>query len=229
CGIPPCGVFGSGSCTTPGGEGGSVSGNTPGGEGGSVSENTPGDGGSGNTPGSGNESPGNNSGDQPPSQGNVIQGYEYAPLENNYQYRVKIEVKVAGFNGGRGAHQGILSTPVIIKTAQVLPKVKTDKSTLDVFLSNKQYDATFTVIPQEGVAGIVDEIKFDDDDKVSQESFDISYIVQSNGSLKVIVHLKEAVGYSCDSTNKVKMYIRFKGQGIHTAGTLINMNIRVNK
>ncbi|MDE6212930.1 MAG: hypothetical protein K2M70_05575, partial [Lachnospiraceae bacterium] len=62
-----------------------------------------------------------------------------------------------------------------------------------------------------------------------QDAFDISYITQTDGSLKVTVHLKEAVAYSCDSTNKVKMYIKFKGQGTNTEGTLVNMNIRVNK
>ena len=209
---------------------GSVSGNDTGD--GSMSGNDTGDGnetGSGDKTDGGNENSGNNSGDQPSTQSDVVQGYEYAALANNKQYRVKIEVKVDGYNNKIGAHGGIVSLPLTIKTAQTLPKVTTDKSTLDVFLSNKLYDATFTVMPQEGVAGIVEEIKFHDDDKVPQDAFDISYITQTDGSLKVTVHLKEAVAYACDSTNKVKMYIKFKGQGNNTEGTLVNMNIRVNK
>ena len=194
--------------------------------GGSVSGNDTGD---GNTTDNGDENSGNNSEDRPSTQSDVVQGYEYASLDNNCQYRVRIEVKVSGYNDGRGDHEGILSTPITIKTAQVLPKVTTDKTTLDVYLSNKQYDATFTVTPQEGAAGIVEEIKFHDDDEVSRDAFDISYVMQPDGSLKVTVHLKEAVAYKCDSTNKVKMYIKFKGQGTNTEGTLVNMNIRVNK
>lgn len=163
------------------------------------------------------------------TQSETVQGYEYADLENNKSYRVKIEVMVEGYNSGRGPNKGIISKPITIKTAQVLPKVTTDKSTLDVFLSNKLYDATFTVTPQAGASGIVEEIGFQEKDEVPRDAFDVSYVEQPDGSLKVTVHLKQAVAYKCNSTNKVKMYIKFKGQGTNTAGTLVNMNIRVNK
>lgn len=218
-----------GDNTETGGENGSVSGNTIGGE--SGTEGTGGtEGGSGETGGNtgiGETNEPENHAIVPQSE--VIQDYQYAELENNKQYRVKIEVKVEGYNGNRGRHNGIVSKPITIKTAQVLPKVTTDKSTIDVYLSNKQYDATFTVTPQEGAAGIVEEIKFHDDDEVPRDAFEIIYEKQKDGSLKVIVHLKEAVAYKCDSTNKVKMYIKFKGQGTNTTGTLVNMNIKVNK
>ena len=155
--------------------------------------------------------------------------YQYAKLENNKQYRVKMEVKVDGYTGTRGTHGGIVSNTINIKTAQTLPKVTTDKSTLDVYLSNKQYNATFTVTPQAGAAGIVEEIGFRDDDEVPRDAFEIQYVKQSDGSLKVIVHLKEAVAYKCGSVNKVKMYVKFKGQGTNTDGTQIPMSIRINK
>ena len=45
----------------------------------------------------------------------------------------------------------------------------------------------------------------------------------------MIVHLKEAVAYKCGSVNKVKMYVKFKGQGTNTDGTQIPMSIRINK
>ena len=163
------------------------------------------------------------------SQSETRQDYQYVELANNTQYRVKIEVEVDGYTGNKGKHDGIVSKLITIKTAQVLPKVTTDKSTLDVYLSNKQYDATFIVTPQEGAAGIIEEIKFNDEDEVPNDAFEIVYEKQENGSLKVIVHLKEAVAYKCNSTNKVKMYVKFKGQGSNTSGTLVNMSIRVNK
>lgn len=190
-------------------------------------DNTGNETGSGNTDDNGNAN--GNSGDQPSAQSDAVQDYEYAALANNKQYRVKIAVKVAGYSGDSRFHDGIVSTAFVIKTAQVLPKVKTDKSTLDVFLSNKQYDATFTVTPQAGAAGIVEEIGFHEKDEVPRDAFDVRCEKQPDGSLKVIVHLKEAVAYKCGSTNKVKMYIKFKGQGTNTSGTLVNMNIRVNK
>ena len=180
--------------------------------------------------GTGSEKAGDSANDgQITQQNDTVSEYQYVELENNKQYSVKIEVKVDGYIGNRGKHEGIISNPIKIRTAQVLPKVTTDKTTLDVYLSNKQYDATFTVTPQEGVAGIVEEIKFHDDDEVPRDAFEILYEKQSNGSLKVIVHLKEAVAYRCDSTNKIKMYIKFKGQGTNTAGTPITMNVKINK
>ncbi len=197
----------------------------------SVSDNNVGDGSvSDNNVGDGSVS-GNNvaDGSQTIKQNAAGNEYQYAKLENNKQYRVKMEVKVDGYTGTRGTHGGIVSNTINIKTAQTLPKVTTDKSTLDVYLSNKQYNATFTVTPQAGAAGIVEEIGFRDDDEVPRDAFEIQYVKQSDGSLKVIVHLKEAVAYKCGSVNKVKMYVKFKGQGTNTDGTQIPMSIRINK
>ena len=218
--IPVNGGTGEGGDTT---DGDNTSGGNTGGE--SETEGT------GGTEGGSEENGGTSELESPAivPQSETRQDYQYVELANNTQYRVKIEVKVDGYTGNKGGHDGIVSKPITIKTAQVLPKVTTDKSTLDVYLSNKQYDATFIVTPQEGAAGIIEEIKFNDDDEVPNDAFEIIYEKQENGSLKVIVHLKEAVAYKCNSTNKVKMYVKFKGQGSNTAGTLVNMSIRVNK
>lgn len=161
--------------------------------------------------------------------GNDIQSeYQYAELENNRSYPVKVWVDVDGYNGSdkRG---DVGSKTIYIKTAQILPKVTTDKSTLNVYLSKKDYDATFVVTPQSGSAGIIESIQFGEKDEVSQDAFQIMYEKQDNGSLKVTVHLKEAVAFACDSTNNVKMYVKYKGQGTNTAGTVINMKVKINK
>ena len=156
-------------------------------------------------------------------------GYQYADLENNKSYGVKIWVNVSGYSG-RDDRGGIWSNKIInIKTEQILPKVTTDKSTLNVYLSKKDYDATFVVTPKSGSAGIIESIQFGEKDEVSQDAFQIMYEKQDNGSLKVTVHLKEAVAFACNSTNSVKMYVKFKGQGTNTAGTAITMNIKINK
>lgn len=156
-------------------------------------------------------------------------GYQYADLENNKSYGVKIWVNVSGYSG-RDDRGGIWSNKIInIKTEQILPKVTTDKSTLNVYLSKKDYDATFVVTPKSGSAGIIESIQFGEKDEVSQDAFQIMYEKQDNGSLKVTVHLKEAVAFACNSTNSVKMYVKFKGQGTNTAGTAITMNVKINK
>ena len=164
----------------------------------------------------------------PKKTGDSESGYQYAELENNKSYPVYIRVDVEGY-GGRDARGGIWSNAINIKTAQTLPKVTTNKSVLDVYLSKKNYDATFVVTPQNGSVGEIEDIQFDEKDEVSQDAFDITYEKQADGSLKVIIHLKDAVAFACDSTNKVKMYVKFKGQGSNTAGTAITMNVKINK
>ena len=164
----------------------------------------------------------------PKKTSDLESGYQYADVENNKSYGVKIWVNVSGYSG-RDDRGGIWSKIINIKTAQILPKVTTDKSTLNVYLSKKDYDATFVVTPQSGSAGIIESIQFGEKDEVSQDAFQIMYEKQDNGSLKVTVHLKEAVAFACDSTNNVKMYVKYKGQGTNTAGTVINMNVKINK
>lgn len=165
----------------------------------------------------------------PKRTGDLESGYQYADLENNKSYGVKIWVNIDGYSGRDGTG-GVWSNKIInVKTAQILPKVTTDKSTLNVYLSKKDYDATFVVTPKSGSAGIIESIQFGEKDEVSQDAFQIMYEKQDNGSLKVTVHLKEAVAFACNSTNSVKMYVKFKGQGTNTAGTAITMNIKINK
>lgn len=165
----------------------------------------------------------------PKRTGDLESGYQYADLENNKSYGVKIWVNIDGYSGRDGTG-GVWSNKIInVKTAQILPKVTTDKSTLNVYLSKKDYDATFVVTPKSGSAGIIESIQFGEKDEVSQDAFQIMYEKQDNGSLKVTVHLKEAVAFACNSTNNVKMYVRFKGQGTNTAGTAITMNVKINK
>lgn len=156
---------------------------------------------------------------------------QYADLKNNTNYPVRIWVKVKGYAGTEETMNGVITKSTIkIKTAQVLPKVVTDKSTLDMYLTTKKYDATFTVRAQEGTAGAIEEIRFGENDEVAKESFEMMQQPQEDGSVKVILHLKEAVGFANGSTNNLKMYVKYKGQGTNTpeAATSFTMKIRVN-
>lgn len=157
--------------------------------------------------------------------------YEYAELKNNETYPVRIWVKVKGYAGTSDSMNGVKSsTAVKIKTAQVLPKVSTDKSALDVYLSTKKYDATFTVKAKEGSVGMIEDIYFGEKDETARDSFDLIQQPQADGSMKVIIHLKEAVGFANGSTNNIKMYVKYKGQGVNTpeTATSFTMKIRVN-
>ncbi|MDE5716618.1 MAG: leucine-rich repeat protein [Lachnospiraceae bacterium] len=156
---------------------------------------------------------------------------QYAELKNNTNYPVRIWVKVKGYAGTSEKMNGVITKNTVkIKTSQTLPKVTTDKSTLDVYLTTKKYDASFTVRAQEGTAGAIEEVCFGEKDEVAKESFEMIQQLQPDGSVKVILHLKEAVGFANDSTNNVKMYVKYKGQGTNTpeTATSFTMKIRVN-
>lgn len=154
---------------------------------------------------------------------------KYAELHNNANYAVRIWVKVKGYAGTDQTMNGVMST-IRMKTAQVLPKVTTDKSTLDVYLATKEYDAAFTVKPKDGSVGEIEDIYFGEKDDKARDSFEMIQQPQADGSMKVIIHLKEAVGFANGSTNNVKMYVKYKGQGMNTKvdATSFTMKIKVN-
>lgn len=157
-----------------------------------------------------------------------------AELENNKTYKIMIWMKLRDYQAfedydGNGTWSNVLS----VKTAQSLPKVTTDKNTVNLYLSNKSYETSFIVDKQEVKSvkpvGRVTSIAFDEKDAKAKESFDIKSQQLSDGSLKVTLKLKNTVSYSNNTTNKIKMYVEFEGQGTNTAGTQIIMNVKINK
>lgn len=156
--------------------------------------------------------------------------YAYPALENNKQYQVRIWVKVKGYAGKKETNGGVLSKPVKIKSAQVLPKVTLSRSSMDVFLSTKHYNADFVVKPKEGTVGMIEDIYFDEKDELARDSFELIKTAQADGSMKVTVHLKEAVGFANGTINNVKFYVKYKGQGTNTPekATSFTMKIKVN-
>lgn len=156
--------------------------------------------------------------------------YEYAALEYNKSYPVRIWVKVNGYAGKSADKNGVVSKTIQIKASQVLPKPTLNKTALDVYLSTKDYDATFTVTPKKGSVGAVEKVYFGEKDEKALESFELIQEMQKDGSLKVIVHLKEGVEYPNGSENDVKMYVKYKGQGEKTpeTATAFTMKIKVN-
>ena len=170
---------------------------------------------------------------------------EGVQLENNKTYKVAIWMKLANYNFGdiNGRDQGgTWSNTLSIKSAQVLPKVTTDKSEVNLYLSNKNYEATFTVNKKDIKSiGEIESIAFGENDTKALESFVTSEDVETgkniiidsepldNGSLKVKLKIKNGVAYGCNTTNKITMYVRFKDQGSNTAGTAITMKVKINK
>lgn len=156
--------------------------------------------------------------------------YTYVELENNKQYQVCIWAKVKGYAGNNDSLGGVFSKTVRIKTAQVLPKVTLSRTSMDVYLSTKNYNADFVVKPKEGFVGTIEEIYFDEKDELANDSFELIRTPQADGSMKVTVHLKEAVGFANGTTNNVKFYVKYKGQGTNTSekATGFTMKIKVN-
>ncbi len=170
---------------------------------------------------------------------------EDAELKNNTTYKVFIWVELENYKfreyvGGGGGL--MIEKPFSIKTAQILPKVTTDKSTVNLYLSNKEYVATFVVEKKDAKAiGNVESIAFGEKDTNAQESFVTTMdentgkntVIESeqlsDGSLEVKLKLRDTVHYGCNTTNKLTMYVRFEGQGTNTPGTAITMNVKINK
>ncbi len=169
---------------------------------------------------------------------------EDAVLENNKTYKIYVwteleNYKFPDYEGGGG---GYLSKVLSIKTGQILPKVKADRSSVNLYLSNKNYVATFIVNRSEAkTIGNVESIAFGEKDTNAQESFVTTEdevtgkhtVIDSeqleDGSLLVKLKLRDTVFYGCDTTNKLTMYVRFEGQGTNTPGTAVTMNVKINK
>lgn len=156
--------------------------------------------------------------------------YTYADLMNNKSYAVRIWVQVKGYAGDAKTKGGVLSKTIRIKTEQILPKVTTDKKKVDVFLSTKNYDASFIVKPKKGSVGTVEAVYFGEKDELANDSFTLVQTPQEDGSLKVTVHLKDAAGIANGATANIKFYVKYKGQGTNTSekATSFTMKIKVN-
>ncbi|MBD5509350.1 MAG: leucine-rich repeat protein [Lachnospiraceae bacterium] len=153
-------------------------------------------------------------------------------LENNKSYTLYVWVEMENFKYIEALNHGLMcNTPIKVKTAQVLPKVKTDKTAVDLYLSNKDYEATFEVQKSDVKSiGAIKGIAFGEKDEKAESSFDITgFEPQENGSLLVHMKLKSGVSYGCNTTNKITMYIQFENQGTNTAGTPVTMNVKINK
>lgn len=151
-------------------------------------------------------------------------------LENKKAYQLKVGLKTKNyeFSGNKGWMD---AGNIKVTTAEVLPKVKTSRSTVNLYLSNKNYKTSFVISKADLKAvGDIKAIAFGEKDDKANRSFDISdYEVQKDGSLKVNLKLNNTVSYGCNTTNKITMYVKFEGQGTNTAGTAITMNVRINK
>ena len=153
--------------------------------------------------------------------------HEGVSLENKKAYPIKMWVRLANYGGYDGMWvPGVLN----VKTAQVLPKVTADKKELNLYLSNKGYEATFRVTPKEGSVGSIADVVFGEKDTKSQDSFEIRCgTPREDGSIDVHVKLRNTVSFAGGSSNKVTMYVVYDGQGTNTTGPAVTMNVKINK
>lgn len=155
-----------------------------------------------------------------------------AELKNNQNYELRVWIKTKNYTSPTEGYEGGMypAATVKVKTAQILPKVKTDKSTVNLYLSSKGYEATFKVQKSDAKAiGEIVDIAFGEKDMKANDSFVITSEPNDDGSLQVHLKLKNAVSYGCNTTNKITMYVKYKDQGTNTAGTAVTMNVKINK
>ncbi len=156
---------------------------------------------------------------------------EGVDLEKGKTYKVYAWLLMDGYKFGSATGDGIYTlTPIKVKTAEILPKVKTDKTAVNLYLSSKAYEATFIVEKSdEKSIGAIESVAFGEKDEKANDSFTVWGVPRDDGSLEVHLKLKNGVSYGCNTTNRIKMYIQFTGQGTNTAGTPITMNVKINK
>lgn len=153
-----------------------------------------------------------------------------ADLENKKAYRLRVWIKTKGYVSPSNGGGLYVRDNVKVSTAEILPKVKTDKTAANLYMSSKAYEATFIVQKSDEKAiGAIESVAFGENDEKANDSFEVWGVKQDDGSLEVHLKLKNGVTYGCNTTNKVKMYIQFTGQGTNTAGTPITMNVKINK
>lgn len=152
---------------------------------------------------------------------------EGADVQNKKTYKVKMWVRFASYKG----YEGMMVTDILqIKTAQILPKVTADRKDLNLYLSNKSYEAAFRVTPKAGSVGSIADVVFGAKDEKAKDSFEIRCgEPRADGSIDVYVKLKSTVSFASGSSNKLKMYVVFDGQGTNTTGPAVTMNIKIKK
>ncbi len=155
---------------------------------------------------------------------------EGAKLENRKSYNLYAWLLMDNYKFAAGTGHGIYSKQFKVSAAEILPKVKTSKTTADLYMSSREYEAVFKVqLADDKAVGTIEDIAFGEKDEKALDSFEVLGKKQSDGSLEVHLKLKKGVSYKCNSTNQIKMYIQFKGQGTNTAGTPITMKVKINK
>lgn len=154
-----------------------------------------------------------------------------ATLENNKTYKIMLWMKLKDYQAFDSSDgNGMWSKVLTVKTAQILPKVISDESDVNLYLSNKGYKAVFIIDKKDEKAiGKLSGIAFGEKDTAADTSFTLESEPLEDDSLKVTLQLKDTVSYSCNTTNKIKMYVKFEGQGENTPGTAITMNVKINK
>lgn len=152
-----------------------------------------------------------------------------AALDNNKTYPVKVWVGLKQYrtdNDGQGFWiNGVLK----LKTAQIVPAAAADQNNLTFYLSNRAIERSFYIEKKAGTIGTIAGVAFDEADTKAAESFVLSSELQQDGSIKVTMRLKNGAAYTGDSSNKVKLYVSYQGQGTNTKGTLVTMNVAVRK
>lgn len=153
-------------------------------------------------------------------------------LKNNTTYQLKVWLKFEKYVGAEDNGGGIwVNKPIKIKTAQVLPKVVADtKTPLNLYQSNADYTASFVVTLKDGSIGELESIEFGEKDEKARETFSIDSDVKSPDYMLVTLSLNQdgSMQYKTNSTNKIKMYVKFKNQAQNTTGTPITMTVRIN-
>lgn len=147
-------------------------------------------------------------------------------LANGKSYKIMLFMQFENYNCN--GNKGIMSKVLTVKTAQKLPAVEKLSSIYNLYLSKKSNTVTFTVKSSSSSAKL-ESIAFGEKDDIANSSFDVAYVAQSDGSLKVTLKLKDSVAYKCGSTNTLTLYAKYKNQGTNSEGVETKVSVKINK
>lgn len=168
----------------------------------------------------------------------VIRAIEGAEIKSgtNYSLRIYYELKYSrsGYNVPAIGTGGFwIDTYIKVKPVQNFPKVTASPAKGNLYVSNKDYDTSFTLTPKKGYTADISGITWakDVDEKI-KETFEIVSVSEPDaltGAVTVTIKLSPIVRFSMGSSQKLKFAVTCDGQTPDTYGTAFTVTIKINK
>lgn len=168
----------------------------------------------------------------------VIRAIDGAEIKSNTTYTLRIyyelEYSKSGYDvPGVGTGGFWIEKYIKVKPTQNFPKVTVSPAKVNLYASNKDYVASFTLTPKKGATAAISGVTWakDVDDKM-KDTFEIIEISEPDaltGAVRVTIKLSPIVRYSMGSSQKIKFAVTCDGQDPDTYGTTFTVTAKINR